>query len=356
MNVDKKLLLIKKYLKRKKEKIILELIIKDYNQTNFYLALIFNSKIEKFKVLFIPLDIIDVNVEEYVCYQFINVSMVNYILETISNSSDLYVDEGFCDKKNKNINSYYIEINAHVKGEDYTFKTTQYIPKDWVFMYEVIVLLFEHAPNIVSELSMELLAVLNNSAEMIEYKASFVFDLFNSEIDSIFTESSIVEGNRLYKNNEIDFLELVNGKYFARVSGHTVIIEYNANKKILNLYCDCSACVCGEHIYAVLKMILDDKTSNFFKIVVAESSSDFIDNSGSFKYYLCYGVDNEGLKVIHGTEEKIIPLSMIYDGIIKICYDPDFVLEKKISDRLSDIYSQDEVNEIMINIRRDFPD
>lgn len=355
MGIEKKLLLVRKYLGKKKEKIVIELIIKNYNQTNFYLALIFNSKIEKFKVLFIPLDIMDSNVNDYACYQFINISMVNYILDIISNSKDLYISDKSRDKTNKNIDSYYVEINTHVGGEDYKFKTTQYIPKEWMFMYEVIVLLFEHAPNIVSELSMELLAVLNNSAERIEYKASFVFDLFNGDFDTLFTESSIVDGGKIYEDGEVEFLEFVNGKYFAIVRGHIVIIEYNENKTILNLYCDCSCCVCGSHIYAALKAIVNDEKYDFFKIVVAENSNDFVENSGSFKYYLCYGLTNDCFRVIHGTEERLLPLSMVYDGLIKICYDPDLMLEKKVRKQLNEIYKPDEVNKIMSNIRGKFP-
>ena len=47
--------LIKKIIKKKKEYPIIEIHIANYNNTNFYLALVYSSSIEKFKVLYICL-------------------------------------------------------------------------------------------------------------------------------------------------------------------------------------------------------------------------------------------------------------------------------------------------------------
>lgn len=58
---DKIKLAVSKYLKKKKERVIIDLVISDYNKSNFYVGLVFNSKIEKFKVLFIPIDVVDNN-------------------------------------------------------------------------------------------------------------------------------------------------------------------------------------------------------------------------------------------------------------------------------------------------------
>ena len=54
MRIDN--LVIKNYLRKKRESVIIDLIIRDYNKSNFYIALVFNSRIEKFKVLYIPLE------------------------------------------------------------------------------------------------------------------------------------------------------------------------------------------------------------------------------------------------------------------------------------------------------------
>lgn len=352
MNVSEKLATVKKYLEKNKEKNVVEVIIKDYNAANFYISLVFNSRIDKFKVVFIPLDIMDSKkVEDYACYQFVQIQLVNYILETISESKMKYLDDSFRDRKNKNIDSYYIEINTHVEGEDFKFKTTQYIPKEWMFFYEIICLLFQHAPNIVSELGRDLLAVLNNTTEMIEYKSSLHFDLFNDDIDKLFKEKYNVS----CEEEEISFLEKINNRYYAIVDDHIVIVDYNCGKKILNLYCDCSDTTPGSHIYSVLKAIVAGKSSKFYKLIVGEDKDNFIDDTGKFKFYLCYGVTSNGVKVIQRTKPEILPFSMFMDGLIKIGYDSDVGLENEVKKYLVEKYDKNDVLAVIKNVRGVLP-
>lgn len=354
--MNQKIGVVKKYLKRKKINIVMELIVKDYNKSNFYIALIFDVKIEKFKVLFIPLDILEIkNIDRYVCYQFIHIPLVHYILETIKDSKKIYEKKAVRDKVNSNIESYYIEINTHVGGEDYTFTATQYIPKEWIFMFEIIVILFEHVPNIVSELCQELLAAMNDSADVIEYKTSVNLDLFHDNLDVIFTKSSISKGTELYQNGQVKFIEKVNGKYFAIVREHIVIVEYNENKKILNLSCDFSCHIHGRHIYAVVLAILNHVEIPFYKLMVVDHPEEFLEDSVIAKYYLCYGLDGNQLKVIHGSEEKLLSISMVQDGLIKITCDPENKLEKKIIMQLAKTCSESEIANITKQIRGTIP-
>ena len=84
MQFDKKIGLIRKLLKKKHEAPIIELQIKDYNNSNFYISLLYSRTIDKFKVLYIPLDVVEDNkIEEYCCYQFMEVKSVVYITEQI---------------------------------------------------------------------------------------------------------------------------------------------------------------------------------------------------------------------------------------------------------------------------------
>ena len=46
-------------LQKRKEKVVLDLYLRDYDCSNYYFAIVYNSKIEKFKVLMVPLDAID---------------------------------------------------------------------------------------------------------------------------------------------------------------------------------------------------------------------------------------------------------------------------------------------------------
>ena len=52
---------IRKILKRKKEDIILDLYLQNYDSGNYYLALVFNNKIQKYRVLYVPIDFVKNN-------------------------------------------------------------------------------------------------------------------------------------------------------------------------------------------------------------------------------------------------------------------------------------------------------
>ncbi len=344
---------VRKYLKKRKEQVILELIIRDYDKSNFYIALVFNTKIEKFKVLFIPFDVVDKrNLDEYVCYQFIHVSLVNYILQTFRHSRKIYLDDNFRDHLNRNISNYYIELHTYIDGEDYTFVTTQYIPKEWIFLFEVIVILFEHVPNIMGELCKTILMPFDDSADIIEYKTSFNFNLFEDDLTQIFSPSVVFMGEELYSKHNVLFLEKVNGKYFAIVHGHIVVVEYNEDKKVLNSYCDCSSPGYDAHIYAVIRGILDQQFRPFYKLMVVDDKDDFSLPNVIARYYLCYGMENDALLVIHGSKKKYLPLSMLLEGLIKVISDPNRELEKQIRKQLSKKLSKEELEEILLYIRK----
>ncbi len=152
--------LIKKIIKKKKEYPIIEIHIANYNNANFYLALVYSSSIEKFKVLYIPMDIIDTNkVEEYFCYQFININSVTYIVDQVKAKLSKYEKKETRDKRNKNIDNFKIDLDIHIDKKTYDFHMTRYLPKEWKFLFETMALMFEHVPNIMGELAMEILSL-----------------------------------------------------------------------------------------------------------------------------------------------------------------------------------------------------
>ncbi len=300
---------IKRYLKSRKEIVVLDLNIKNYNKSNFYIALVFNKRIEKFKIIFIPIDAVDNidRIEDYVCYQFVNIYLVNYILETFGAYREKSKDKIF-DLRNKNIDSYILEINYHGGGEDLTFIATRYIPKEWNFMFECLVILFEHVPTIMRELCSELLVILNDEDFDIKYNKSVCFDLYKDDLDKLFENKYLDYVNDI----KIDYLEVVNGKYFAIINGRIVILEYIYSKKILNLYCSVEDEAMELYFYMIIKNIRMEKFIKFTKVRL----------SGN-KYYLCFGYNGSGLKVIEGNSMKILKWKLITDGSIKFISEID---------------------------------
>ena len=110
-NID---LILKKYFKKKKEKPLIQLTITNYNKSNFYFAIVHSIKVDAFKVLFLPLDIVDFKqLEEYACYQFINYSTVNYLLGRLNDDRELFENESVRCKNNSRISNYQIEIDLN---------------------------------------------------------------------------------------------------------------------------------------------------------------------------------------------------------------------------------------------------
>lgn len=316
---DKISLEISKYLKKKKENVVVDFIIKDYNKANFYIALVYNEKVEKFKVLFLPIDVVDNRIDEYVCYQFINVNLVNYILETIYLAKDRYQDLNVRDQSNKMLSSYYIEIHTHVKNEDYTFKTTKYLPKEWKFLYEVVLILFSHIPNVMSELCRDILAVLDDREDVILYQKSITFDIFKDDLDKEFLNSLLLE---------VSYLEKINGKYFGIIQDKLIIIDYIGSKNILNLYCNCS--YNDDYFYSCLLAIRNNNFKNFYKLMVVDNVSDFDKSNVIAKYYLCYGIKNDCFKIIEGSDVSLMPIRKYKEGLVRIIGDNHLELEKII--------------------------
>ncbi len=309
-------LAVSKYLKKSKENVIVDLIINDYNKSNFYIALVFNAKIEKFKVLFIPLDVVDNNIEYYACYQFINITLVNYILETIHNSKDRYKNPTVRNKVNKMISTYYIEINTHVGGEEYSFKTTKYIPKEWIFLYEVILILFEHIPNVMNELCSDILAVIDDREELIEYQKSINFDIFEDDLTKEFGSHELLN---------VSYLEKVNGMYFGIIDEEIIVIDYINSKKVLNTYCTNEDY--NKYISNCLTAIRNNKFKKFYKLMVID---DIENTNEKSKYYLCYGVRNNCFKIIEGYKCSLLPISKYHAGLVKFIGDNNQELEELI--------------------------
>ncbi len=297
---DKKVL-IKKVLKKKKEYPIIEMYITNYYNSNFYLSLLYNSTIDKFKVLYIPVDVLDNDkIQEYFCYQFIKVKTVSYIMNQMKNLLPKYDKEELRDKRNKNIDNFKIDIEFHIEKKTYDFHMTRYLPKEWKFLFETITLMFEHAPNIMGELAVEILSVVMNTNDLINYQVSLNCDLLSNDLREFFPiikdEKKIVQGN-------LTFLEKVNGKHYAIIENHLLIVEYNEFAKILNIFIDDINLIYSSYTYQVLKAIKEKIEKPFFKVQIIEKDE---------KYnYLCLGVKKQHLQIIKNNKLSTLSLSKL---------------------------------------------
>ncbi len=341
---------IRKALKKKSESIILDLYLKNYDRSNFYFALVFNKKIKKFKVLYVPLDVLEEkdNVEEYFCYQFIFLHTVNYILEVINNNKEKFGDEELRRRNNLSMDAYYVELNLYDVPENYKFTFSQFIDKEFLALFDIVVVLFEHAPNIVSELCNKLLVDFNDDRDVVRYSNSYNYNLDKGKLEDLFTEE-IIEKNK-YNYDDISFLENIGNRYYAVIKEKLIVIEYFSGKEIFNISCG-NLDSLGEEVYIVVKAIKDKLEKNFYRLEVSRDEEEVKEGENLTSYYLCYGVDEDAskLKIIKNNLVDTLTLELVSRGKVKIL-NSDESLEKKIKNYLTTKYEDKRVEDIMNSV------
>lgn len=311
---------IKKYLFKKREEVLVDLNISDYSNNNFYVALVYNHKIDMYKVLYIPFDIVeDGKIDDYVCYQFIDMLSVNHIIRCFEDAKNIFNEKSFRRSINKNIKSYGIEINYNYKGDSYDFKATRYIPLDWMFMFDTIITLFEHVPHVVSGVVEDILMLFKDPTYDIPYQESFKFDLLRDDDAKLYKKF----GKEVLDYKKVKYLDTYRNNYIAIVNGHIVII--NNDFGVVNTYCDCD-----DYKVLVLTAIMgirNNENKEFNKIMLIDR-----DRASKAKYLYVSDLCDKGIKYISGCYEKIIPYSDYDDGLIKFVLDNDG-MEDKIKKR-----------------------
>ena len=308
---------IKIAVKAKRENVLFDLYLKDYDGGNFYFALVFNKKINKFKALYVPIDAIlnRENVSDYFCYQFVFIDEVNYLINKIlKNEKELDV---IVDNKSSTMDSYYIEINTYVSEEKHKYMFSQYIDREYLFLFDVISILFGYLPNIVSELCRKLLVDFNDNSSVFKYTDSLKLNLYDSNLEALFNNISYK-----YDYDDIVFLEEFNNKYYGFINEKIIIVEYIRGRSILNISCD-DLDVYSDEVYIVLMAIKNMKWKEFYHLNIISDTDNF-----TIGTYLCYGTDKDSFKIV-GSNYNNVDFNLIIDRAIKINYDSKLKIKIK---------------------------
>lgn len=333
---------IKKSLRDKKENVIFDIYIKDYDKSNFYFALVFNEIIEKYKVLFVPLDAINKNedVSEYFCYQFIFINTVNHFIEKLKQNIHIYKEESNRNRKVLNLDSYYIEININLSGNIYTLNFTQFIDEEYLFLFDPIVVIFEHSPHIVNELCHKLLSAFQSKNESFHYTVSLDSNL--ADIEKLFSKE--IKKSKKYSIKDVKFLEQTANRYYGIVNNNLIIIDFNNKKNIVNIYSDKLNPLSNE-VYIMIRAIKEGYFHDFYHLRIVDSKEAFFKYTcGNF--YLCYGINEDEFQIIDASNSVIVPLSLLKKECIKIS-GADKELKKELEDYLTASYEDYKVEELI---------
>ena len=331
---------IYKALRKKKESIIIDLLVIDYNSSNFYISLVYNHSIEKFKVLFIPIDAIGKKdkIEDYFCYQFIFPNTVEYIMETLNENEKEFKNKNL-DRSVKTNTSYYIEISAFINNKYYIFLFTQFIDLDYQFLFDIIVILFEHSPNIMHELCNELLEQFNTKFEIFKYNDSLDFNLFEDSLETIFSEE-IIKNNK-YKFTDIQYLEEIDGKFYGVIDNKKFIIMYDTNNERLNIYSGLKDSL-GSEVFILIKAIRANNFKKFNRIQVIFNES--VEKKLIF-YSYDIDIENRCFMVFNNLIDRKINFGLMENKSLKVL-SCDLKFKNKIIDYLNNKYVSSKAKEI----------
>lgn len=314
--MEKSIKQIYSVIKNNNEDIIFHFIIKDYVGLSFFIALVFNKTIEKFKVLYVPLNIVKrlEIIDEYFCYQFISASRVNTLLGVFNDiQEDNKQDIGIMYEMNNC--HHYLEFVTYKPLEKRVYKFIQYIDSSYELFFTLITTLMEYLPNSMDEILRKIIEEFNTYFEVFKYNESVNFQLYSDEISKIIDSS-----NFTYKDRKVEFLERIGEKYYAVVDSKRFLLD--TNHDILNIYSG-KENPFGEEVFLIIKAIREKITIPFYKIKYIEDNHDYS--------LFCYGVDfdNEEFLIFNRLKDKKVTLKDLVNDKIRIYY-----IDKELKDKI----------------------
>ena len=291
----------------RKYKNILELILYNYENLDFYIRIDYDSKHNKYYVHF-------TNLNDYQGKLDKGVLSSSFIIDEVIKS--IYNDLNKLDKKEYiNINDTYFDyvyFHAYYNNTEYHYEYNKYTPKEIIKLNNIIRTIFLCLPHRLLYLFNELLAIENNTVSDYEYYKFFKFNLKKDNIDNLFDVNSIDEGNSYINNHQIRFLEYISPlkTYYGVLEDnihrlHIITIYYDEKNNIMKLTCSKNEHMHCKHEYAILESIKNKKKIPFYKVRYVYKDESLLNKLTSFNnILLSIGCDNDNMNII--TYEGIL--------------------------------------------------
>lgn len=243
----KKIDLIRKYFR--KDKMFLELILFNYSGYYIYVRIDYLKKTKSYKLSWFDLDkVLDNNIDKYSSFEYMEDNIINDI-SFIFNNYDCDLEE----KRSLN-DEDLVMLKANIKTKvnkmiDVEFN--RYLPRDLRVLDSLFIIIFRYLPKRLDSFLEEIFASIYNNSTY-DYRREIDLDLFNDDIDDIFSYNITKRGLDYYENDKVLYLEKVDDRYFGVVLGnekYVTGIRYNEEKKKLSVYCSCPCDFYCKHIY-----------------------------------------------------------------------------------------------------------
>jgi len=299
--VENKINIIQKYFN--KQNLLLEIYLLNYETYNLYIRIDYIKKINTYKLSWFDLDLInDKVVEKYISSEYLSESIIKHLIYLLENKENNYHEEQ--EKNTVIFNAYF--------NEGYHYQFTRFIPKQLLFLGEIFAIIFDNLPRKLENFLYELHAEIMGTRSRYEYQDEIIFDLYHDNLNKIFSKKIIERGEIYYKEGKVKFLEKIEDKYYAVVSGtekYLTVIKYNEQLKEMLLYCTCPCKFYCKHIYALIKSIRNNDEHKFYKVLYINKNENILENITNSKYLLCSGVVEDYLEIINRYGEiELVPL------------------------------------------------
>lgn len=304
----KKIDLIRKYFR--KDKMFLELILFNYSGYYIYVRIDYLKKTKSYKLSWFDLDkVLDNNIDKYSSFEYMEDNIINDI-SFIFNNYDCDLEE----KRSLN-DEDLVTLKANIKTKvnkmiDVEFN--RYLPRDLRVLDSLFIIIFRYLPKRLDSFLEEIFASIYNNSTY-DYRREIDFDLFNDDIDDIFSYNITKRGLDYYENDKVLYLEKVDDRYFGVVLGnekYVTVIRYNEEKKKLSVYCSCPCDFYCKHIYAVILSIRNNELKRFCKVMFKDKSKNLLERMLDYDYFLCLDVvDDKYLEIINNKGDiELVPI------------------------------------------------
>jgi hypothetical protein len=307
---------IDSYLSKKGYDLIMSLFLENYNNYYLYIRFDYVKTIQAYKITWIDMDFINYkHPENYINTQIMTRNMgikLDRLLGSIDTENTYLEDD--------NILGDRVEIvfNNKFGYKEYTF--SRFLPNELKSLFDPIIIVFTYLPRSMEVILEEMLAKYSGGEEYYNHLKPIKFNLKKDKIDDIFRKDVIERGKKYYEEGHVTFLEKIDNKYVALVSGdkpYLVIIE-EIDEDFTLIRCTCPCEYYCKHEYATLLAIKEKKFNNFYKVRFIGKEETLLERIRNGAYSICCGVENDSLLIITNDNE-IVKMPIILNG--KKCFE-----------------------------------
>lgn len=294
---------INKYLLKRGYQLVFSLFLSEYNNSNIYIRFDYLPKLDIYKVVWFDLDYLDIkNIKYQINEQIVDSNISSKIINDLENIAEpdgkLIIPDILDDK---------VEMLGYLENGPREYVFNRFLPLEWDFFLEIIVMLFAYLPRGFDSILNELLAKYDGKEEYYNSLRPIKYDIYNEKLDKKFFRKNIMErGLKYYNDERVTFLEKMDKHYLAIVEG-AVPYLVNIVKKddsYVSMFCNCKCNFFCKHIYATILAIRNKKYNSFYKVSYIGHEQSYLDHIAYNNFFLCFGVDNDSLLLV--TREGII--------------------------------------------------